>query len=198
MKRREALRKMTLAGSAAVMAPAALSLLQSCQSVSRVTWEPEFFTQEEALFVQQFVDLLLPTTDTPGAVDVKVDIFIDKLAAHIYDEEGQKSLRENIAQFNADCKESFGDVFTRLDRDTQGKVFEQAEKEGGKFNSGVWGTAVGDQEPISFYRNLKSTAIGAYFSSQEIGQNVLNYDPIPAGYNGCIPLSDVGKRWSLG
>ncbi len=30
-----------------------------------------------------------------------------------------------------------------------------------------------------------------------IGKNVLNYDPVPGPYQGCIPFTDVGKVWSL-
>ena len=75
--------------------------------------------------------------------------------------------------------------------------FEKAEENSGQFGSGVWGTTVGNPEPVTFYRSLKSTALWGYFTSQEIGENVLNYDPIPGGYNGCIPLSEVGNKWSL-
>jgi len=77
------------------------------------------------------------------------------------------------------------------------KVLQAAEKNSGKFSPGVWGTAVGKQEPIGFYRSIKSMAIWAYFSSEEIGKNVLAYDPIPGTYEPCIPVSEVGNRWSL-
>ncbi len=36
-----------------------------------------------------------------------------------------------------------------------------------------------------------------HYSIKEIGKNVLNYDPIPGEYLGCIPLSDVVTTWSL-
>ncbi len=41
-------------------------------------------------------------------------------------------------------------------------------------------------------------AIWAYFTSEEIGENVLSYDPIPGKYEPCKPLSEVGNKWSLG
>ncbi len=56
----------------------------------------------------------------------------------------------------------------------------------------------GEQEPVGFYRQLKSMALWGYFSSEEIGMKHLNYDPIPGEYRGCIPLDEVGgKNWSL-
>jgi hypothetical protein len=66
-----------------------------------------------------------------------------------------------------------------------------------KFAPKVWGTGVGPQEPVGFYRDLKSAVLYAYFSSEEIGKNVLSYDPIPGEYRGCMPLSEVGNTWSL-
>ena len=106
-------------------------------------------------------------------------------------------MRDEIAVFNADCKENFGDVFANLNKAKRTEVLTTAEKSSGKFNPGVWGTAIGEQEPIGFYRSMKSMAIWAYFTSEEIGEKVLNYDPIPGDYDGCKPLSEVGNRWSL-
>ena len=197
MDRRKALKQTGLIAGATVMMPSLLSLLQSCKAEPRLDWQPLFFDEDEARFISALVDTILPRTDTPGALDVKVDLFMDKVFAKTYDEDAQQSMRSEIAQFNADCKQEFGDVFVDLNSEGRTAVLQAAEAKSGKFTPGVWGTAVGDQEPIGFYRSIKSMAIWAYMTSEEIGENVLSYDPIPQEYNGCIPLSDVGNRWSL-
>ncbi len=183
--------------AAAVAGPSLLSLLQSCKNETRVDWQPLFLTMDEASFVSKVVDMILPRTETPGALDVKVDMFIDKVYAKLYDADGQEYVKNEIAQFNADCISEFGDSFVNLSESDQIKVLEKAEESSGQFGSGVWGTTVGNPEPVGFYRSLKSTALWGYFSSEEIGKSVLSYDPIPGAYHGCIPLSDVGNKWSL-
>ena len=117
--------------------------------------------------------------------------------ANVYDKKGQEDFKANISKFNDEAKSAYGKPFSELSKEDKNAFLSVKEKEGGKFNSGVWGTAVGEQEPVSFYRSLKSTVLWAYFSSEEIGKNVLSYDPIPGAYLGCIPLEEVGNKWSL-
>lgn len=197
MDRRKALKKAGLLAGATIAMPSMISLLQSCKTESRIGWQPLFLKEDEAKTIAMLVDMILPRTDTPGALDVKVDVFIDMVIAEAYDANAQENMRAEIAKFNVDCKSNFGDVFINLNKVKRTEVLKAAETSSGKFTPGVWGTAIGYQEPIGFYRSMKSMAIWAYFTSEEIGENVLNYDPIPGNYEGCKPLSEIGNRWSL-
>ncbi len=197
MDRRNALKKTGLLAGSALAMPSLFSLLQSCKIETRLDWQPLFFTDIEAKTIASLLDTILPRTDTPGALDVKADIFIDKVIAKTYDAEGQQNIRTQIADFNTDCKNNYGDTFSALSATDKTKVLEAAEANSATFNPGVWGTTVGEQKPVGFYRSMKSMAIWAYFTSEEIGKNVLSYDPIPGNYEPCKPLSEVGNRWSL-
>jgi len=197
MNRRNALRRTALLAGSAVAAPTLLSLLQSCKEQKRVDWIPQFLNQDQAVFLASFVDTILPRTETPGALDMKVDIFMDLMYAKAYDEGSQQYVKTEIDKFNSVCKDEFGSVFADLSAEDKTTVLKKAEAETAKFNPGVWGTAVGEQKPVAFYRQLKSMSLWAYFSSEEVGKNILSYDPIPGEYLGCIPLSDVGNTWSL-
>ena len=197
MDRRSALKKAGVLAGSAVAIPSFFSLLQSCKSENRLGWQPLFFTETEAKTIAAILDMILPRTDTPGALDVKSDIFIDKVIAKTYIEEAQAKMRSEIAAFNSECEKNFGGAFIELNASDKEKVLQAAEANSGKFSPGVWGTAVGKQEPIGFYRSIKSMAIWAYFTSEEIGKNVLAYDPLPGTYEPCIPLSEGQNRWSL-
>jgi hypothetical protein len=197
MNRRDALKKSALALGAAAGAPTLLSLLQSCAQTDRLTWTPQFLKEDQARFLSSFVDFLLPKTDTPGGLDVKADVFIDLMYAKTYDEAGQQQVVADIEKFNEDCKSKYGKVFAELSQEDKAACFTEQEANSPKFAPKVWGTGVGPQEPVGFYRSLKSTVLWAYFSSEEIGKNVLSYDPIPGEYRGCMPLAEVGKTWSL-
>jgi hypothetical protein len=198
MDRRSALKKTGLLVGATVAIPSIFSILQGCKDEPRLTWQPEFFSEDEAKTIGGIVNMILPRTDTPGALDVNVDVFIDKVIAQTYDAEGQEHMRNEIASFNANCEANYGAVFINLDKAKRIEVLKAAEKNSGKFNPGIWGKTIGDQEPIGFYRALKSTAIWAYSTSEEVGENVLNYLPVPGAYEGFKPVSEVGNRWSLG
>jgi hypothetical protein len=197
MNRRKALQKTGYIAGAAVAVPTLISLLQSCQTNPRLDWQPEFFSVDEARFISSLVDVILPRTETPGALDVQVDMFLDKVFAKTYDSEAQQNIRAQMAEFNEACQQQFGDTFANLKEADQITMLKSAEANSGKFNGSVWGTAVGKQEPVGFYRSMKSMAIWAYFTSEEMGEKVLSYDPIPAEFDGCKPVSEIGNRWSL-
>ena len=197
MERRKALQRTGLLAGAAVIMPSLLSLFQSCKTESRLDWQPAFLKEEEVKTISALLDMILPRTETPGALDVKADMFIDKVFAETYDITGQKNIRAEIATFNADCKKKFGAIFTDLNEADRTKVLQEAETTSEKFNPGIWGVSLGEQKPIGFYRTMKSMAIWAYFTSEEMGKKVLSYDPIPGNYDPCKPLSGVGNRWSL-
>jgi hypothetical protein len=197
MKRRDALKRTALLGGSAALSTSLLTLLQSCQSQPRSDWQPRFLSSDHARLITALVDTLLPTTDTPGGVDVKVDMFIDLVFYKMYDEATQQARRTELDRFNETCIARFGKAFYQLDADQMHAILREEEANAPTFNGSVWGTAVGEQAPVGFFRSFKSLAIWGYCTSEEIGKNVLNYDPLPGPYQGCIPFSDVGKVWSL-
>ena len=197
MNRRNALRNTGLLVGAAAWTPSLLTLLQSCRSEPRLGWQPQFLSEDEARFLGAFVDTLLPATDTPGGLDVKVDIFLDRVFAQTYNAEAQQQIREEMAAFNADVARQFGAPFAELDATDRAAAFNASETKSAKFNGQVWGTAAGEQAPVGFYRSLKLMVLGAYLSSEEIGAKVLRYDPVPGTYEGCVPLGPGEKMWSL-
>ncbi len=197
MNRRTALRRTGQIAGATALTPSLLALLNACQSEAHLDWQPQFFSNEEARCISSLIDTILPRTDTPGALDVQVDRFIDKVIAETYSSEAQQHIRSEIAQFNEKCKQLVGSTFADANEKERMKILQAAEAEAGTFNGAVWGTAVGEQKPVGFYRSIKAMALGAYLSSEKIGESVLSYDPVPGGYQGCIPVSEVGNRWSL-
>lgn len=197
MKRRKALKNTALLGGSAVFSGTLLTLLQSCKEQARLTWEPQFLSTDHAQLVSALVDTILPKTDTPGGLDVKVDILIDLIFAKTYGEEEQKRIVSELDQFNEKCKSKFGEVFCQLDAGQKKAILEEEEANSPKFGGSVWGYPVGPQPSVGFYRAFKSLAIMGYCTSEEIGKDVLKYDPIPGVFKGCIPFSEVGKVWSL-
>jgi len=197
MKRRDALKNTALLGGSALLSSTIFSLLQSCKEQSRLDWQPRFLSRDHAQLVSSLVDTILPTTSTPGGLDVKVDIFIDLVFDKMYDEDGQKKVLAELNQFNHKSKAKFGKVFHELNADQKKAILQEEEANSPKFGYSVWGMGVGEQNPVGFYRAFKSLAVMGYCTSEEIGKNVLNYDPVPGEFLGCIPLSDVGNVYSL-
>ncbi len=200
MNRRELFRRGAWLTGGTLLAPTALALLHACGREDRRAWTPTYFNAEEAAFVTAYVDTLLPRTATPGGLDVNVDVFIDRVLAETSTPgDGPSALQEGIAEFEASAKTSHGRAFAELDAEQRGGLFTAAEQRSARYNPQVWGTTVGEQPPVDFYRSFKSMVLWGYLSSEQIGTEVLNYDPVPGTYDGNISLESVGgKAWSLG
>ena len=199
MDRRTVLRNISWLAGGAIAAPGVLGLMQSCTpDKPDLGWTPAFFTDDEARFMTSYVDTLLPQTDTPGGVELGVDRFIDKVMAATTPDDGKPiPMRDGIAEFDGGARTQFGAMFYELEQSQREQLFSEAEKSP-RYQPQVWGTAVGEQPPIGFYRSLKSMALWGYLSSEYVSTELMNYDPVPGQYDGDIALSSVGgKAWSL-
>lgn len=197
MNRRDALKNTALIGGSAALSTSLLGLLQSCQTQERLSWTPQLLNTQQAQLISALVDVILPTTATPGGLDMKVDMFIDLFYAKVLDAEGQQGVISGLDQFNQDCKAAQGKVFQDLSLSQQQDYLKTVEAQSPTLPRGVWGYAVEQKEPAGFYRNFKSLAVMGYCTSLEIGKNQLKYDPVPGPYQGCISLDEVGGVWSL-
>lgn len=197
MNRREAFKKTALMAGVAMSGSMLTSLLQSCQEQKRLDWVPVFFNEKQAMVISEITETILPKTDTPGAKDLNVDIFVDAMFKKTLSPEDQKHVFEGYEKFIATCQDMFDKTFIELNEEERHQVLQKVEKDSNKFNPSVWGSTIGKQDPLDFYRRVKQFTLVGYYTSEQIGKNVLVYDPIPGEQKGCIPLSDVGNAWTL-
>ena len=189
MNRREAIKNTALLGVSASFLP----LLQACQQQPRLGWQPLFLTTAHAQLVSSLVDTILPATDTPGGLDVKVDMFIDMVYEKTVDEAGQQEIIAGLDAFNATCVDQFGSAFHQLTDEQKASILQAKETKAPTFTGSVWGTAVGEQEPVGFYRSLKSLMLWAYFSSEENRKECLELRPRTRRVQGMYPVIGSGK-----
>jgi hypothetical protein len=138
-------------------------------------------TQAQVGLVGAIAERILPRTDTPGAIDVGVPAFIDRLYADFMSPAEQKMLLAGLASVEAAAKSSGGQPFTDLPAARQDELLRGIAK------------AEQEQEQSSF-RLIRSATILGYFTSEQVGKNVLLYDPVPGAYESCVPIDKIGRR----
>ncbi len=199
MKRREALKNIGLAAGFAVVTPSIFSMLQSCTSDAEV-WAPSYLTHEEKKVLVNLADIILPkTATTPSATEVKVPQFIDKYIHEVLDIEDQEITRaaftKVIAILKPDAASSIDDVTTEqyttlLDKHmlVKGEIDQERE-------ANPTAQVMTNSE---FLNQLKWMTIHAYRNSEQVGENILVYDPVPTAYY-CGDLQELtgGKSYSL-
>jgi gluconate 2-dehydrogenase gamma chain len=138
-------------------------------------------TSAHAAIAGAVADRILPRTDTPGAADVGVPAFIDLLYGEFMTADERKMLTDGLNEVDAAAKAAHGGAFTTLTPERQDIVLRGiARAEEGK-----------DQ---GFFRLIRSATILGYFTSEQVGRNVLHYDPVPGRFDACVPIDQVGRR----
>ena len=213
MDRRKALKNIGLGAGFLVATPTVLSLLQSCKS--EPNFIPNFLSKGEGHALRRMVDLIIPSDETiPGAVDVGVHEFIDNFWNEVVPEESQAQVRlafaglagEFTKTFNKDMSEGKTEEFDQL----LSKYLSVSEEEqkGFDIRAGEFYQAF-DKDPSAtmdtdlacnqLFGQVRGMTVWGWQTSEEIGENVLAYEPIPGQQVGCLSVEDAtgGKAYSL-
>lgn len=185
--RREALRKTALFLGAAVSASAMAGILNGCKATPDLNYKPVFFNEDEARLVSELSDIILPKTDTPGAKELGVPNFIDKVLNECYKQEDQERFKTGLAAFDEEAKKAHGDSFIYCKPEDQVAHITKsltAAIEERKTNPGA-------KRP--FILMVKELTMLGYFSTKVGAEDVLQYEAVPGSYKGCIPLKEAGK-----
>jgi len=215
MDRRKALKNMGVALGYTVATPTLISIVQSCKTETVLEWTPDFFSKDEGAALTRLVDIILPKTDTPSASETQVHLFIDRFADQVMEKEQQDFVKMSMGRFLEKAlkdsgKEKAGDLIAeelepvlaaalKVTKEDEVKNFEAIQQ----YNEAV---AEGKQplldEGISrfaFANNLRGMTVWGYKTSEYVGEEVLEYLPVPGEYIGCGDLNELtgGKAWSL-
>lgn len=211
MDRRKALKNMGVGAAATLYSSSVISLLQSCKKEVSLDWKPVFLTSEQGRALTLALDVIIPTTDTPGANDVNVAQFIDAYMNEVAGENQQKNFQRTANAFIDEINDKFDqsivnvsienvesltkELLTANSQDLDEFETRLAEEQGSDkptledHRAGAYG----------FLKTVRDLGVWAWKTSEEIGKNVLWYDPVPQQYIGCMPVeeADGGKAMSL-
>ena len=76
MDRRNALKKIGLGSGAITISPLVVGIFQSCKSNNKL-FNPVNFSRDEFYIISKLMELIIPKTEIPGAIDLKLPKFLD-------------------------------------------------------------------------------------------------------------------------
>lgn len=201
MNRRDALKGLGLSLGYAIATPGIISILQSCKTESAL-WVPKFLSLDEGIVIKNLVDLILPETSaSPGAIDVNVPEFLDLYAYKVYDNKQKEIFKKGINGIMKalNIQESSPAVLKTEDYDKLLAKYLKSSKEQQEIYNQEKDEANQDAIVFRALANLRNSSVWAYKTSEQIGEQILAYDPIPGSQKGCISLEEAtgGKAWSL-
>jgi hypothetical protein len=200
MDRRKALKNIGIGFGAITVTPTVVSLMQSCQT-NPSGWMPAQFSKDQFQVVSQLMDLIIPTTDIPGAIDLQLPQFLDGYVGLIMNDKAQQKLKSSLDQLIVvalkDTGKSAASELNREDLDAQLAKYLRADES----TMQEWKNDADSPQAVAqgFAVQLRSLTINAFKTNEYIGENVLAYVPIPGQQKGCVDLMEAtgGKAYSL-
>jgi hypothetical protein len=189
MKRRRILRLTTYIAGGALAMPVAGAFLGSCKEVEvdLDSFTPSFFKKEEFQFISDMSDALLPSSETPGALDVGVPEMFDIMVNNVFTSDQQSDYRNKL-----------GKLMAYVNRKKKEAGTSEMINVIASIDSGFRDSNASDKDVASAYQDLRGRTQQYYVGSEIVGTTLLNYLPVPGSYEPCIDLSEVnGKAWAL-
>ena len=184
LTRRKAIRNAVLLLGGSISA-AQISPLIGNVAAMGPNYIPKFLNEHHFHMTKRLVDLIIPESDTPGALAANVHQFIDVMLDGWAAIDTRLRFLDTFNNIDSRSLALTGKKFSDATRTKQIKLLEVLDKESFSDN----GT------DISF-REFKALVVFGYYSSEEGASVELRYDRIPGAYRGCIPLDEVGRSWS--
>lgn len=188
MDRREAVKSVAILMGGVLSASTLSIMLDSCNHEFK-SGEGTSFTENEKKIISGIAGIIIPRTDTPGAVDAGVPEFIVMMMQECHPEKDQEKFHEGLSGFDKQCKEKYGKPFLKLDEEKQETVVQSLDEE-------VLGNKKKKSEFRSFYHNMKALTLLGFFTSEPGATKTLRYVQVPGRYDGCVPYHEGDKAWA--
>lgn len=179
MNRRKAIQRTAFLLGGAVSASIITGVMSGCQPTPKVEgWQPQFLDKDQAFLVGELAETILPETDTLGAKSLGIPEYIDVILKDCFSGYEQLQFKKGLVEINEKCQFFAGKPFLDCSAEEREKFLILNEKEGIQKRN-----KTGDK---AFITTLKELVLTGYFTSEYAITELMNYNPIPTKFEGCI------------
>ena len=149
------------------------------------------FSPEQRELVATASELILPTTDTPGARAAGVHDFIEMMLSDWLEEGEREAFLAGLADLDARSRDRSGVDFARADASTQHEILSDLEKAATERVAGP--IAMRRKPPETFFLALKELTVVGYYTSEIGATQELHWQAAPGVWLSCAPLEQLGR-----
>jgi len=153
------------------------------------TFEPRTLTGKRNELVATMAELIIPTTDTPGARAAGVHIFIDSMLTDWYGGEEREHFLSGLREVDNKARARFDKPFLKLQEEEQVALLTDMEEEAYVITA----SASNGQEP--FFVTMKTLTIFGYYTSEIGATQELRVMPM-GEYRSDVPFEEIGRTWA--
>lgn len=157
------------------------------------------FDERTHKIVAILAELIIPRTDTPGAIDAGAPAFIEMMVGDWFYDGERKIFFDGLASLDAFCRANFRKDFLDCDEAQRIEALKDAEKQAAAYRSDapmfdITQKFVDQNTP--FFTKLKELTVVGFFTSEVGSKQALSYNPMPMRYDGDVDFKNVGRQWS--
>ncbi len=142
------------------------------------------FSDTQRALVDALVERIIPTTDTPGAMQAGVTSYIEMIVDEFYAPDEREGFLRDLQAADDYAGERYGAPFAGLEPDQQDTIVSLAQQQ------------QLDGAEDTFFDTIKQLTVTGYYTS-EIGMTVERvYLPVPGRYDGAYPYADGDRLFS--
>ena len=183
LTRREAIRRAVLLVGG-VASAAQITAIEHVFAADATDSTPTFLSDDHLAMLARIADLIIPETDTPGAVSAGVPGFIDRMLAEWASTETQRQFVAGFDDIERRAVDAGMQSFIGASAERQFELLVQLDRE-----------AFADASTDAFFRRMKKLVLFSYFSSEPGATQALRYDRVPGRYDPCMSLEEDGRAW---
>jgi hypothetical protein len=131
-------------------------------------------TNQEALLAE-LTEAIIPKTDSPGAKDLAIPQFIQKIVKDCYDKKAQEIFKAGFGMLDDMTKRKLGNSFTECSSVQRTEIVQSLEKEP-------------DSDLKKFYQMIKGLTIWGFTTSEFVMMNHYKYAFIPGKFKPCVEV----------
>lgn len=195
MDRRTLLKRIALAAGAAAWTGETLAVQLARAAASRPDdgGKPEPFPAAHKDTLAALCELIIPKTDTPGAIEAGVPTFVADMYAHWMVPAERKTVMAGLAQLESAAESEHGRAYAACNPAQQAALLAPARKAAGTYQSHGFDGRVSDPAAPFFFKMRDLVTIG-YFTS-EAGINAeLAYVAVPGRWDGDVSTKTWNKQ----
>jgi hypothetical protein len=202
MNRREALKRVAWLMGGTVSTSAILALRSGYSATKPLAHDgpgsqSSFLSPPQADIVSAVAEIIIPRTDTPGAIDVGVPGFIDRVLKDVYTEEDRRRYLTGLSALDAAAQVEHSRKFVALEAPRQVALVQKIHDAAVVEEHGHHRSHEILQRP--FVLMTKELTLLGFFTSQIGATQILQYQAVPGSYHACIPVAQAGngKTWAV-
>ena len=173
-------RRALLLGAVFLLGGAAALTRFARQSPTKSGDEGPAMSGEQFMLLEQVTDVIIPSTDTPGALAAGVPEFIRDMLREWASARTRGEILGVLDAIEKLAWAQFGAAFLELPPERRLEIVRRFDDD-----------AISRQDPA--YGNFKYLVLVGYYQSEAGATEELRFELVPGAWRSCLPLTEVGR-----